>query len=430
MPTTSDLVDQAYVYIHLPGTGYVPAGLLRFEPRGGERTARSFFRYGRRYLSRPNVLPVDPVRLPLDLGDQEVGTRRGVPLFNVFRDSAPDRWGRKILAVMAGVPVETLTECDILTAAHSPARIGALAYGPDKKGGPKSMAAWCKKDVFARNVEDLETIARIIEAVDSEEQAAIDALRRELPQDEFLRVFAGSLSPVGGGRPKALVREDGIEWVVKFPKQGDAWSEPLVEHAAMTLAAKCGIHVASTRVERIRGEDVLFVRRFDREDDLRRHMISGFTLGDLREDGEWGSYQDLALAARRYGDDTAGEQLYRRMIFNILCSNTDDHPRNHAFFVSQSSVRMTPAFDIVPQRFTLDRYELALGLGTQGRVATLENAMTRPEPFGLNKEAGQRVISAMIAVVSGWDGHFQEHGVSQRDRDILRHRFQQAAEPL
>lgn len=422
---TSDPVNHAYVYIHLPGDGYVPAGMLRFEPGSGERTGRSFFRYGRRYLRRSNVLPIDPVSLPLVLGDREAGTRRGFPLFNVFRDSAPDRWGRKVLAAMAGVTVETMTEFEVLTAAHSPARIGALAYGPDLEGGPQSMAPWCKKDMFARNVEDLETIARIIEAVDNEEQAAIDALRRELPRDEFLRVFAGSLSPVGGGRPKALVLEDGIEWVVKFPKKGDAWNEPLVEHATMTLAAKCGIQVASTRIERIRGQHALFVRRFDREDELRRHVISGFTLGDLQEDGEWGSYQDLALAARRYGDDTAGQQLYRRMVFNILCSNTDDHPRNHAFFVHQAYVSLTPAYDIVPQRFTLDRYELALGVGKHGRLATLDNALTRCEPFGISHEQARSMIADMVAVASQWEEHFTEHGVSHQDIETLRHRFRQ-----
>lgn len=118
------------------------------------------------------------------------------------------------------------------------------------------------------------------------------------------------------------------------------------------------------------------------------------------------------------------------MVFNILCSNTDDHPRNHAFFVHQTHVLLTPAFDIVPQRFTLDRYELALGVGKQGRLATLENAMTRPEPFGLTREGARSIISEMTAVVLGWEVHFQEHGVSQRDRDVLRHRFQQVSEAM
>lgn len=423
--TTSNLLREAVVYIHLPGDGYVPAGILRFDGGSGVRTSRSFFRYGRIYLQRPNALPIDPVTIPLTLGDLETETKRGQPLFNALRDASPDRWGRKLLSVMAGVPAETLTEFDILTAAHSDCRIGALAFGENPKDGPKSLAPWCKQDIFAGTMDDLMELAKIVKIVDESDDAEIGELRKTLPDDAFMKALACSFS-VGGGRPKALVTEDGADWVTKFSKTGDVWNEPVVEHATMTLAAKCGICVAETRVRNLEGIDVLFVRRFDRVNEDRRHMISGFTLMDLDETGEWGSYQDMAVAARRNGDETAGEEIFRRMVMNILVSNTDDHPKNHAFFVRQNQVVLTPAFDIVPQKITFGSYDLALGVGDFGRAATLENAISAPGRFSVTPHVSLSIVREMLEVARGWRGHFEECGVSGRDIDLLAQRFRQA----
>lgn len=416
---------RAIVYIYLAGDGYVPAGILRFDGGSGIRMSRSFFRYGDRFLERQNAIPIDPVRLPLHLGGKEIETRRGQPLFNALRDASPDKWGRKLLSVLAGVPTDTMTEFDILTAAHSDCRIGALAFGANSKDGPRSLAPWCKQDVFHRSMDNLMEIAKVVKFVDGSDEAEIEALRRTLTDEAFLRALACSLS-VGGGRPKALVSDDGIDLVAKFSKTGDAWNEPLVEHATMTLAGKCGISVAETRVKRIEGVDVLFVRRFDRHSGDHLHMISGFTLMDVEEDGDWGSYQSLAAAARRYGDERAGEELFRRMVMNILCSNTDDHPKNHAFFVRQNQVALTPAFDIVPQRIAFERYDLALGAGANGRAATLENAVSAPGLFGLAPHAAIAIVREMLEVAKDWRSHFEECGVSGKDIDLLSQRFVQA----
>lgn len=416
--------QRAYVYIFLPGDGYVPAGLLDLAP--GSDVFR--FRYGRRYRERPNALPIDPVRLPLSLsGEALAGSGR--MLFNALRDAAPDRWGRKVLAYMAGVPAGSLSEFDVLTAAHSDTRVGALAFGPDAESGPRPMASWWRGE-RGRSVADLKEVARVARRVDELDDVDVDTLRQELPPDAFLQALAGSPS-VGGGRPKALVETDGGLWIAKFPRCGDGWNEPRVEYATMTLARRCGVETAECRLVLLGDIDALLVRRFDRDAlGQPRHMVSGFTLRDMREDDDWGSYQDLALAALRHGDDKAGPELFRRMAFNILCANTDDHPRNQAFFVSRTEARLTPAYDIVPQRFAQREYLLALDCGSQGRRATLENALSRPEPFGLTTAEAREIMREMLSVARGWREHFEECGVRGRDIDTLAGRFVQAERGL
>ena len=415
------MTSEATVYIHLPGQGYVPAGILEYLPS----QKRSLFGYGRRYVKRPNALPPDPVRLPLSFTGQ-ARTPRNWPMFNVFRDAAPDKWGRKVLRLQAGRAAHTLSEFDILTAVFSPRRIGALAFGPDPTTGPKSMAPWAdSEDLFSRNMEQLRQIAEIIKVIEQTPEDELDTLRDRFRDEPFWQALT-SIFSVGGARPKAMIELDGQQWIAKFPKADDVWNEPLVEHATMTLAGKTGINVAPTRVLKIGEITVLLVKRFDRDENGEpRHFVSGFTVRDVGEEDDWGSYQDLALAARRLGDETVGEKLFRRMVFNAMCANTDDHLRNHAFFVGRNHVSLTPAFDIVPRAFRATSYDLALRCGTHGTQTTKQNLLSRTEPFGLAPRSAARIQAEMADVVSGWREHFSSLGVTKKDIRELAHRFRQ-----
>ena len=267
--------ERAVVFIRLPGMDYVPAGLLWHEDRA------YFFRYGRRYLERPDAIPLDPARMPL--ADMEFS---GSTLFSALRDAAPDRWGRKVLGLMAGRAPGTLSEFEVLTAAHHPQRMGALAFGPTPDG-PASLALWATGDAFCMVPEDLGWVAAIVARVDEvEDDEELDAVRSGMPEDAFLAALASSLS-LGGARPKAMITLDGTSWIAKFSKRGDPWREPVVEHATMTLAARCGITVASTRLMELDGHFVLLVERFDRLSGGSRHVISGFTVTGAKEDGDW-----------------------------------------------------------------------------------------------------------------------------------------------
>lgn len=415
---TSNDANEATVYLHLDGDGYVPVGILEYLPS----QARSVFTYGRRYVERPNAVPIDPVRLPLTFTGRAMTPRRAT-MFNALRDAAPDRWGRKVLGLLAGRPAETLSEFDILTAHHSRHRIGALAFGPNPTSGPRSMAPWAGgEDFFVRDLGQLQKLAGIIGSIADATEEDLDAIRASLPDDAFAQALT-SLYSVGGARPKAMIEFEGKFWIAKFPKGDDAWNEPLVEHATMTLAAKCGIDVAATRVIELGGITVLLVQRFDRNVEVPRHFVSGFTVQDVQEDGDWGSYQDLALAARRLGDDTAPQELFRRMAFNALCANTDDHPRNHAFFVERRQVRLTPAFDLVPRQIRSARYDLALRCGEYGTEASVRNLLSRTEPFGLSPQNSRRILGEIQDVFAGWREHFGQLGVTERDLRELALRF-------
>ena len=414
------------VYLWLPGRGYTPAALLTEKDNG---TAYSLG-YGKQYVKRSDALPLDPVSLPLSLSVPVTRVREG--LFSVLRDAAPDKWGRKVLGIMAGQYASTLTEMDILTAVHASQRIGALAFGKNAADGPCSMAPWADEAAGLAPASDIEAVARVIAQVDAlRDDDDLEALRRQLPEEAFMQALASSLS-VGGGRPKTLVQAYGGPCIAKFSKRGDPWNEPRVEHATMTLAALCGIDVAQTRVHETESGSVLLVRRFDRTSvGEPRHIISGFTLNpQIAEDGDWGSYQDMALKARQYGDANAGPELFRRMVFNALCSNVDDHPRNHAWFVTRQGIAITPVYDVVPTQLRFKENLLALACGRYGRQATIANVLSNTGPFGLQKEEAEVIIGEMLAIMAGWREHFAACNVAEKDIQELEYRFAQVGQGL
>ncbi len=424
--------DRAYVFVSLPGLGHVPSGVLTFNARTGQHT----FGYGARYRQRPEAIPLDPLLLPLTAASP-VTFRAVDGLPNVFRDALPDSWSRKILSIFAPRHPDTMTPLELLTAVHEPLRPGGLAFGPDASG-PRSMASWHHGEPLLRPAADLATMARYVRIIERHAQEdTLAALREEL-SDPMLKAMAFSFSPAGGSRPKAIYREaDGKDWIAKFPKPGDAWNDPRIEHATMQLARRCGIVTANTRlVTPGDGVDVLLVERFDRGDDgLSRHFVSGFTLGNLPLEGDWKSYQHLAESARRLGDAQAGEELFRRMAFNALCANRDDHPKQQSFFVERTRVEITPAYDITPAYIAdaANRYDLALACGRQAgnpRAATLENVLSWTEPFGLRPGQARDILAEMLAVARRWRDVFEELGVSGRDIDTVAGRFLQAGREL
>lgn len=411
--------QKAIVFIFLPGDSYVPAGTLNHFPL----EKRSTFRYGKKYLQRSNALPMDPVRIPLQ--DLMYETPPGQAIFNIFRDAAPDRWGRHILSIAAGIKSETMTEFDILTAMGPENRIGALAFGPDPYAAPRSLSTWYKTQVFEKHpYGTLKAIAEYVRRADEISEDELDTIRKNLSTDDLFHLFVPSLSPAGGARPKAIITFDHQDWIAKFPKRNDIWNEALIEHACLKLAQKSGIVTPETKIIKEGNIDILLVKRFDKDKSGNPlHMASGFTIADFIEDRPWGSYQDFANAARRYGAADTGEQIFRRMIFNILCANTDDHPRNHSFFIYRGRIELTPAYDIVPCKYHFAAYNLALGVGRKGRQATLENALSDTGAFGLSEKEAEAILEQMQSVFKNWADHFRSVGVCEADMEKLQLRF-------
>lgn len=401
-----------YVYVHLGGV-FVPAG--RLTVHADRANEHALFRYGTRYLQRPDRLELDPVSLRFPSGsDRVLRTEASFPLFGAIRDAAPDGWGRHVLDRAArGVP---LSELDYLTAAGED-RIGALAFGPDL-GGPRRVTPWTEPAELFGEALDLSELLQAADQVASAEEL-----------DPRFATFIQRGSSLGGARPKATTNWHGRPFIAKFARQDDRVSLCRLEHATMLLARACGITTPAVDRITVLGRDVYLIERFDREArsaavvnrdaaGARRHFISALTLlGAHESESSRYAYSDIAAALRQHGSRFAAdaEELYRRMVFNILCNNTDDHLRNHGFLHDGHGYRLSPAYDLVPFPQIGRVRLLALGVGAQGRVASVDNALSRCASFGLSREAALQLITQMQAVCRGWEAHYRACDVPDLD---------------
>lgn len=305
------------------------------------------FKYHKDYLEKPDAVAIDP-QLKLVQGRQYPGDQA---VFAVFTDSAPDRWGRVLLqrketlqARLEERPVRRLGTADFLLGVHDVARQGALRFKDDKKG-----------PFLASDDENP------IPPITSLRQMQEASWRLEQETDEHLaedlRLLLAPGSSLGGARPKANVTDaDGHLWIAKFPSRSDAINKGAWERLAYELAERCGIWVESRKTLRIGSiHDTFMVRRFDRTPDHRRRMfISAMTLLGYR-DGDGAStgvsYLELAelLMQRSFNVQANLEQLWKRMLFNVFISNTDDHLRNHGCIVQKEGITLSPAYDLNPE---------------------------------------------------------------------------------
>jgi serine/threonine-protein kinase HipA len=224
---------------------------------------------------------------------------------------------------------------------------------------------------------------------------------------------------LGGARPKSVVAIDGQPWLVKF-SEGEEMDTQLVEHATMTLAKSCGITVARTQALRVRGGHAVAIKRFDRAGAERIHAISAFVA--LRAAGEEPGYPQLSQLLRRHAAarTIARQQaeLFRRMVFNILMDNTDDHEKNHALLLAaDGTYNLAPAFDVVPSAQGLG-YQ-SMQVGDAGAESSLDNALSQCAAFGMSRKAAEAVVRAVARGVDRWKDHFRAAGVAKADIGIL-----------
>lgn len=404
-------MPSTYVYIYLE-QGPVPAGLLETTGVGREATAR--FAYGRRYLQRKDRLALDPVQLPLHDADteREYGAPEGFALFNGIRDAAPDGWGRHLMDRAAGA--RSLTEFDYLIATGE-SRVGALAFGPDLSG-PQRIVPWQEEHLDGENLD----LADMLEAV------------RELDTAETLapeyRRFLVRGSSLGGARPKATTDYNGKPWIAKFGRADDRFPIPRTEYVTMTMAGLVGITVPPVRLEKVLGQDIYLIERFDRipngSDYRRLPFISGLTITGAHEsESSQQSYRRLAEQLRLFGSDPVSDakELWRRMLFNILCNNTDDHLRNHGFLWDGKGWRLSPGYDILPFPQVSVERDLAIGVGRNGRRATIHNALSDIASFGLSREEAVAMARTMQQTVKGvWEDLFRSNGFTTAEIERLR----------
>lgn len=321
-------------------------------------------------------------------------------------DARPDRWGERIIRQI-----------------ERPARLSVLEmllFAGDDRFGALGVSVSAEQYIPRRfgPYPALADLAQI--------SAAVEDVQTQAPIPPDLQRLIQPGVTLGGARPKALLQTDAGPCVVKFAELDDAVDTPLVEHATMTLAAKAGMHVATTNVLPLpmrhgKTRHALTIERFDRLGIYRLHCQSARTL--LRAARLPESYGALATVLLRlaHPDRQAAmrEELFRRMVFNILMDNTDDHERNHSVRLGFDGYHeLTPAYDVLPSLQNLG-YQ-AMVVGSAGAESSLDNALTELSEFGLKRARAVELIRQVARVVDGWEAHFTQLGVSAADRSLLR----------
>lgn len=332
------------------------------------------------------------------------GERNTAP--GAIDDARPDRWGERIIRHI-----------------DRPARLSILEmllFAGDDRFGALGVSTSAEQYIprYLGPYPQLKDLAQLAAAVeDVQTQAPITA--------EIQRLIQPGVT-LGGARPKALLQTDNGPCVIKFSELDDPVDTPLIEHATMTLAAQAGMYVADTAVLPLpprygKARHALTIERFDRLGPYRVHCQSAHTA--LRAAGLEQSYSNLATILLRLGhpDRQAAmrEELFKRMVFNILMDNTDDHERNHSISLNLADgyYDLTPAYDVVPSLQNLG-YQ-ALVVGTAGSESSLENALTQIKEYGIKMPRAIELIRQVAAAVDRWATHFTALGVSKSDMELL-----------
>lgn len=400
---TSDATyREAFVWVWLPGaTEPVVAGRLAVEDNA------LLFNYGRSYLERRESISLYEPELPLRPGVLPLGTGLSMP--NCLRDAAPDAWGRRVIINRrSGRRMADTADFDELTflLESGSDRIGALDF-------QQSATEYVPRQAGQATLGELLDAARMVE--------------EGVPMTPELDAALLHGSSIGGARPKALINGVTGKYVAKFSSQGDVYNLIKAEFIAMRLAAAVGLDVAPVQLERAAGKDVLLVRRFDRDNTARgwarRGMVSALTLLGLDEMmARYASYEDLATIIRHRfaAPKETLRELFGRLVFNVLCGNTDDHARNHAAFWDGVTLRLTPAYDICPQSRAGGEASQAMLIHGDARDSRLATCIAAATSFLLSTAEATAIVAAQIATIRGnWDEVCAEAELSEVDRALL-----------
>ena len=384
-------VDRLYLWSLLEPAQPVPAGELNLVRSSQGVSLRYLPSWRERGFELSEDLPlIDQEFLPL-----ERNTAVGA-----VDDARPDRWGERVIRFI-----------------DKPGRLSLLEYlyfAGDDRFGALGVSTSADEYLPRRlgplpTLEDADRIHELIRKVQDNE-----------PIPTALRRLVSPGATLGGARPKALLNMGGEQWVIKFA-DGEPADTPLIEHATMTLAQKAQIRSAPTKAVRLTVGHAVAIRRFDRAGTRRRHCLSAAVA--LRAAGEPFGYPELAQLLRRKGIAQGNRyvqdmrELFRRMVFNILIDNTDDHEKNHALMVSErGQYELAPAFDVLPSGQALGFQQMRVG--EQAADSTLVNALSMSALFGLKSDEAAREVRVVAQAVSGWRAHFAACEVTPGDIEL------------
>lgn len=402
-----------YVYVELNTQQHLVGRLWAHSRRGKESAS---FEYDENWLSHPDRFPLEPA---LQLTAGAFHTDGNKALFTAIGDSAPDRWGRILMRRAARRRAEaenrtphTLMEMDYLLAVCDESRQGALRFATEEGG------------TFLTSI-DVTPIPPLVEL--AKLLSATEKLLSNEESDEDLRLLLAPGSSLGGARPKAsVIDHNGQLSIAKFPHKDDEFSTVLWEAVALTLAANAGIEIPEWRTENITGKPVIILKRFDRIQNGRIPFLSAMSMLGAK-DNEDHSYLEIVDAIRQYGATPKNDMaaLWRRIVFNILISNTDDHLRNHAFlYNSPRGWHLSPAYDMNPVPVEIKPRILTTAIDLDDGTASLELALSVSSEFDLKIKEAEQIISEVGQAVAKWRGIATRLGLHKREIDRMASAFE------
>ena len=402
------------VFLDLQGKCRQVGIMRRHAARGGERVT---FAYAEDWISSEQGHAIDPT---LPVGPGTFRPAAGHAVFSAIADSAPDSWGRALMrrrerreAEREGRSVRTLQESDFLLGVSDEARLGALRFrhrgdhvfqAPGETGTPGLIALGRLRSAAARVLQGAET------------------------DEDLLAIFAPG-SSLGGARPKAsVIDQRGELSIAKFPKESDEYSLERWEAIALDLAEAAGIRAAAHEIHEDRGRPIFVSRRFDRNGGHRIPFISALSMTEHR-DGERGSYLEIVDALTTHGARAAADrvELFKRIAFSVLVSNTDDHLRNHAFVRFDSSGwTLSPAYDINPTPPDIRARILATNINFDEGTCSIELLRSVAEEFSLKLADADVLIRDVAQVTRTWRHAARQRGAAESEIRRMEGAFEHA----
>jgi len=404
---------ETLVYVDLDGKPHLVGRLWAHVHKNKESAS---FEYDKTWLENPLRFSLEPA---LGVGPGAFHTPADTPMFGAIGDSAPDRWGRALMrraerrhAERTRTAPRSLQEIDFLLLVDDEARQGALRFA-EKEGGP------FLREERGKRIPPLVELPGLL--------SAAEHVVEDKDTEEDLRLLIAPGSSLGGARPKAsVIEKDGQLAIAKFPRHDDEINTVVWEVIALALAAKAGISVPDSRIETVARKPVILLRRFDREKTVRIPFLSAMSMLGAR-DNETRSYMEIVDALRQHGAAPKQdmEQLWRRIVFNILISNTDDHLRNHGFlYAGQAGWRLSPAYDLNPMPVDIRPRILSLAINEGDNTASLDLAMSVTDYFELKKDRAKAIAAQVGKAVSTWRDEAARHGIRKGEIDRMRSAFE------
>ncbi len=404
--------DEVLVDIELRGEN-AHVGTLHREPRRGYEAVG--FEYAESWLERSDSFSLEPA---LRLAPGTYSPASNQALFGALGDSAPDTWGRQLMrraerlaARDQGRRVRTLFELDYLLGVADVARTGALRFRRSASG-----------EYLAATAHGVPSVIHLRELYE-----ATDRVVRDEASAEDLRLILAPGSSLGGARPKASITSaDGTLAIAKFPKDTDEYSLERWEMIALTLAKNAGINAAAAKLVSVAGRPVITIQRFDRIRDHRIPFLSAMSMLEQR-DGATSSYPEIVDALARHGSSGGADarELYRRMAFNVLISNVDDHLRNHAFLWSGADGwQLSPAYDLNPTPVDVRERRLTTNITLDDSTCDLDLVLEAAEYFGLGAGDAKSILREIASAVRDWRSVANEYNATRSEAERMSSAFE------